>query len=483
MKKKIFAASILSVLAVVIASGTDGIQAAGKDNVIWLVKPQYSYASNFFEGVGTVQKDGKYRDINRNGEEVKTVFYEGLGRAFSEKNGKYGYVDKSGKFVIEPQFSSADRFRGGLARVSVVFVVGNLRMEKWGFINREGVFINKPEYDELKDFCEGLAAVKKYGKWGYIDKKGIEVIKPQFTMAGNFSEGLASVKIDKEWGYIDKSGKFAIEPQFGIVYDFSGGLARVREGQDIDDDWGYINKNGKFVIKPKFDSLYDFHDGLARFSIEGEGHGYVNRDGKIIIEELESADDFSGGWAFIRTKEKSGFINTKGEFIFDASDYSIDTAEISEGLAPIGKKGKWGYVDMSGNIVIEPQFEDAKGFIEGAARVQTNGKWGYIKNPVPSEKQEQWLELRGMKIGTVKSVSKSEIIVEGKDVPGKINENDVLCLFSGGTIVVLNLTSDIKSEITCEVISGNIKGIKPGTMVYKYKKIIRDQRARSMKYE
>ena len=75
---------------------------------------------------------------------------------------KYGFIDKSGKVVIEPQFDYA-----GLG---------------------------------ISAFSEGLAQVKKDGKYGFIDKSGKVVIEPQFDDADAFSEGLAVVAIEVEGG-------------------------------------------------------------------------------------------------------------------------------------------------------------------------------------------------------------------------------------------------------------------------------------------
>jgi hypothetical protein len=44
--------------------------------------------------------------------------------------------------------------------------------------------------------------------------------------------------------------------------------------------------------------------------------------------------------------------------------------------APSGKKR--GYKDKYGNIVIEPQFDEAGNFSEGLARVMIGDRWGYI---------------------------------------------------------------------------------------------------------
>jgi hypothetical protein len=55
---------------------------------------------------------------------------------------------------------------------------------------------------------------------------------------------------------------------------------------------------------------------------------------------------------------------------------SLDTA----GLYPIiTQDRKWGYIDKSGNVVIQPQFADARFFSEGLACVTPDGKkYGYI---------------------------------------------------------------------------------------------------------
>ena len=42
------------------------------------------------------------------------------------------------------------------------------------------------------------------------------------------------------------------------------------------------------------------------------------------------------------------------------------------------KDGKWGFVDIEGNAVVEPQYQDARPFRSGFAPVQIGEKWGYI---------------------------------------------------------------------------------------------------------
>jgi WG containing repeat len=48
------------------------------------------------------------------------------------------------------------------------------------------------------------------------------------------------------------------------------------------------------------------------------------------------------------------------------------------GLYPVSVDGKWGYIDNTGTIKIQPQYLLATPFSEGLAAVSTNGGWGYI---------------------------------------------------------------------------------------------------------
>ena len=121
-------------------------------------------------------------------------------------DGKYGYTDKEGKIVIEPQYDGAGTFSEGLAKVEI--------NGKYGYINKRGKMVIEPQYDLAWRFSEGLASVKINGKHGYIDKRGKIVIEPQYDLAGDFREGLALVEINRNPVYIDKHGNVVTELEY-----------------------------------------------------------------------------------------------------------------------------------------------------------------------------------------------------------------------------------------------------------------------------
>jgi len=263
-----------------------------------------------------------------------------LGRA---KDGGWGCLDKAGNVVDSPAVS-VDLFSEGLAVVHV----GDWQTGKYGFIDQTGKFIVEPQFDLVKPFSEGLAAVGlgdwKTRRWGYVDRKGKMAIDLQFGDADEFSQGLAPALLGDrktgKYGYIDKTGKFTIEPQFDDAKPFSEGLAAVGfwyngrwsrrsfhslelEGSKsfTDSKYGFINRFGTLVIKARFNRADSFSEGLAAVctgrNIQGPW-GYIHRTGKFAIEpQFKVADRFSHGLAQVRTKDgEDCYIDQKGRVVW-----------------------------------------------------------------------------------------------------------------------------------------------------------------------
>ena len=79
---------------------------------------------------------------------------------------------------------------------------------KWGYVDKTGKFVVNPLFDDVSNFVKGLAVMKVGDKYGYVDKTGKFVINPQFDYARNFWGGLAYVMVGGKYGYIDKTGSY-----------------------------------------------------------------------------------------------------------------------------------------------------------------------------------------------------------------------------------------------------------------------------------
>jgi serine/threonine protein kinase len=155
--------------------------------------------------------------------------------AWVKLNGKYGYIDTTGKEVIPLKYDYAQDFEKELAIVEL--------NGKWGYIDKTGNEVIPIKYDNVRDFEKELATVELNGKWGFIDKAGQEVIPLKYDAVHTFSEGLARAELNGKWGFIDKTGKEVIPFRYDNASFFSGGLASVK----LNGKWGYIDKTGKYI--------------------------------------------------------------------------------------------------------------------------------------------------------------------------------------------------------------------------------------------
>ena len=92
---------------------------------------------------------------------------------------KYGYIDKTGHFVIEPQFNNALPFSEDMAAV----MIGNVQFERWGYIDMTGSLVINYQYDRVRGFAEGLSPVMEDNKWIFIDKQGNKAIDEEYLDA------------------------------------------------------------------------------------------------------------------------------------------------------------------------------------------------------------------------------------------------------------------------------------------------------------
>ena len=57
---------------------------------------------------------------------------------------------------------------------------GNIFPNKFGYIDKTGKWVIKPIYDDAKDFINGVAIVKTNRGYGAINKSGEIVVEPKY---------------------------------------------------------------------------------------------------------------------------------------------------------------------------------------------------------------------------------------------------------------------------------------------------------------
>jgi len=200
-------------------------------------------------------------------------------------NDKFGFIDPNGNLKIDlpEDVYTVFPFSDGLAVIAKRVPNTNGR---WGFIDETGKVVIEPKFNVARPFSEGLAPAITDQGLGYIDTTGRIVIQPQFGSDGGpfesaFSEGLAAVAPhNSKWGYIDKTGKFVIPPRFAYASEFSEGRAWVgipKNEWSLEKKIGMIDAKGQWIVEPRFDYGGKFSEGLAAFGVGKRSVTSTNR--------------------------------------------------------------------------------------------------------------------------------------------------------------------------------------------------------------
>lgn len=221
---------------------------------------------------------------------------------------------------------------------------GMLTLDEQSFnvprITPDTKLINVPEFCEISDVHNGVFSVYDTDRmlYAFYLKDGRKLF-------------------DYMWRSVDNSY---------TVPRFDGGACVVRSTQQRGSSYPLciLYKNGHVKeLSTQYVFSTQFVDGLARMQKQNADMStvwvYVNTEGKEVFPQLNSAS-------------YSSFITEKNPI-----------APLSEGLRAHydNKLKKWGYIDEKGNIVIQPQFAQARPFSDGMAAVaneQFNPTWGFI---------------------------------------------------------------------------------------------------------
>ena len=293
---------------------------------------------------------------------------------------RIGFVDADDKLVstLFPEDHYRREPRRGYSPVGEItdgvqimkYSGGVAYSESYGIVNMKGDWIVKANYPEIKPFSEGLAVVcvsgsnrgrlgiLRQGRYGFFDTKGKLVIPAAYTNAESFSEGLAAVQWpDGRWGYIDRAGKTVIPPQFHYAKPFADGVALAHDKKDGQAAWGVIGRDGNWILNP-WETPYD---------VKSVAEGMV----QINTRPAEG-------------RRLYGYMDLQGNVIVEPQYAYV--RDFSEGLAvvviPDSEKyaniGKYAYIAKDGRFVTEAIFDDAWSFSDGMGRVLIDGKHGFV---------------------------------------------------------------------------------------------------------
>jgi len=208
---------------------------------------------------------------------------------------------------------------------------------KYGFKNSMGVWIIKPQFDSVNYFDEnGYCEVELNDKYGFINHNHLEhwVVHPVFDSLGSFDEkGYCDAESNEKWGFINSKGQWIIEPRFDSVDSFDkNGYCCVLDFFDYIKGYNkiaWIDRNGEYLIEPlshkgHCDVKFDENDRAVLKSESGK-KGLIDRTGKWIVLPEYFLLECAGNNSYKASKNnKYGYIDKSGNWIKEpANDYIL----------------------------------------------------------------------------------------------------------------------------------------------------------------
>lgn len=154
--------------------------------------------------------------------------------------------------------------------------------------------------------------------------------------------------------------------------------------------YGVVNKNNELTVPLFYRDLGTISNGMVSFYDQYMGlYGLLDvTNGKMLAEpKYVEIMGFSDGLAAFLTEEgKWGFLNESLEVVIEPQFTNVNFFKpdpnrraFNEGLANVEiKQGKWSYIDKTGNVVIAGDFLHTKAFENGEAEVYKDNKWYFI---------------------------------------------------------------------------------------------------------
>lgn len=357
--------------------------------------------SEYKDNVYKCEKDGKWGLVGSvNGMllpcEYSSLVYKGNGIWRTSKSGKYGYVQMNGTSSVTTLIPCIYESLGYYSSSSLIHATFQ---GKKGMIDGQNNVVIPFGYSTVSDLCHtssgsGIVWVEKDGKHGICNDKGQIVQSCDIDRAYTLTESNSVMELSytncppDDYIYIVRDGQTGVmsgstyETLVPCMYEYLSPVKTGKAFYKTNGKWGIIDTGNKSIQLAIYDNVEIGGSSLSERNMPSKAFQldmYVRNNGKVgmlkaggedfIPVRYDSLGVYSDNMLVAKAGGKYGFLNADGKeavpFIYSqAHDYS-------EGLAAVvNEKGKYLFIDKSGNVAIKPKEYNRVGkFTNGTCRV------------------------------------------------------------------------------------------------------------------
>ena len=253
---------------------------------------------------------------------------------------------------------------------------------KIGFKNLQDSILVSPKYD----YYEPFQSTQQYTIIGLGKYERL-----------NFNDTERQVKFVGKYGIIDSAAKEIVPPSLDIVFQIYDNhtLAGKGEGYLIFNNWpegkeiffkgkmGVVRHDGNVIVPFKYNEIRKIksHSTPFWFALDDQGKSSLYYDSVLLDfrDDVIEVSDFSEGRAKIKVHSKYGFIDTSGTVV--VQPIYEQAKNYNSGKAFMKKGNQYVWLDLSGKEIEDFEqiiFEEIGPFSEGYSRVKIFNDYGFI---------------------------------------------------------------------------------------------------------
>ena len=322
-----------------------------------IIECKYSEISAFEDGLAIVKDSysGCFGVIDTNMKEVIACIHESLeyDREHQRFRTRYGEISLDGRFIIgndsqtlllDKRYTYGSKFINDLSVVQA----GTSYRKQYGLVKSDGSIIYSPIFSSLERISSSTFKFKYNDRYGICDETGHILLENMYVKIKRVSKTMArtssipehknNTDIKPLYGLVLLSGELLLEPEFDYI-------GKPVEGYCV------VSKNSKWGLYNLKDRILSYFDNINFLGIVSNGLCRFNHGGTVDIKETQY---YTPGW--------NNSMEPHGDKVIEVK---VDS-------------GKWGFMNISGQITIPEQYDKASNFREGLAAVKLNGKYGFI---------------------------------------------------------------------------------------------------------
>lgn len=378
------------------------------------------------EGELLVKLDGKYGVINNKGNNLVEPEYdqitvdnytteeEGYKRAgyivsnTTEDGYRYGYIDIDGNVLLEPEYTEISRITNIKDDNNIYLIVA--QNGQYGLVKNQEPII-KNEYQSISYNSESnTLTLEKTKRYGVATLDGEVIIPTEFVQIDSTGIYIYATDVDGNVTAYKEDGNPAEIDSNVYILNTENENYQIKIDNTQGSSYSILNQAGEQITKQNYSYINYLYDNYFIVSVTGGKVGVINDKEEPVIEIQYDSIEKVEGTDYILTrlsqnsstqlydknfkqlcemtnaivKKEDNYIkmyNDTETKYFDLEGNEKQNTDIfpDNQIYAKSKDEKWGFVDKSGNVVVDYIYDKATDLDSyGYAGIKLDGKWGVV---------------------------------------------------------------------------------------------------------